>query len=40
MPAAINIIQREDKVTSFRKEVAAKSLKTSFKLEGLTNYES
>jgi gag-polypeptide of LTR copia-type len=39
-PAAINITQREDKVTSFKKEVAAKSLKTSFKLEGSTNYES
>jgi hypothetical protein len=40
MPAAINITQREDKVASFKKEVAAKSLKTSFKLEGSTNYES
>jgi hypothetical protein len=39
-PAAINITQREDKVASFKKEVAAKSLKTSFKLEGSTNYES
>lgn len=39
MPAIINIIQREDKVTSFRKKVAAKSLKISFKLEGLINYK-
>jgi hypothetical protein len=39
-PAAINITQREDKVASFKKEVVAKSLKTSFKLEGSTNYES
>jgi hypothetical protein len=39
-PAAIQITQREDKVASFKKEVAAKSLKTSFKLEGSTNYES
>jgi hypothetical protein len=36
MPAAINITQHEDKVASFKKEVAAKSLKTSFKLEGST----
>ncbi len=39
-PAAFNITQREDKVVSFKKEVAAKSLKMSFKLEGSTNYES
>jgi hypothetical protein len=40
MPAAIHIIQREDKVISFKKEVATKNLKISFKLEGSTNYES
>jgi hypothetical protein len=40
MPAVINIIQRKDKVTSFRKEVTTKSLKISFKLEGLINYKS
>ena len=39
-PAPIQIAQREDKVASFKKEVVAKSLKTSFKLEGSTNYES
>ena len=39
-PAAIKITQHEDKVASFKKEVAAKSLKMSFKLEGSTNYES
>src|SRR5579859_3097982 len=38
--APFQMIQREDKVASFKKEVAAKNLRTSFKLEGLTNYES
>jgi hypothetical protein len=40
MPAAMSITQREDKVGSFKKEVAANALKTSFKLEGSSNYES
>ena len=35
-PAAIKITQRKDKVISFKKEVATKSLKISFKLEGST----
>jgi hypothetical protein len=39
-PAAIQITQREDKVAAFKKEVASKNLRTSFKLEGSTNYES
>jgi hypothetical protein len=39
-PAAIQITQCEDKVASFKKEVASKNLKTSFKLEGSSNYES
>jgi len=39
-PAAFNITQREDKVVSFKKEVAAKSLKMSFKLEESINYKS
>jgi hypothetical protein len=40
MPAIINIIQREDKIASFKKEIIIKSLKISFKLKGLLNYES
>jgi hypothetical protein len=39
-PAAFNITQKEDKVASFKKEVVAKGLRTSFRLEGSSNYES
>ena len=39
-PAAIQITQRENKVADFKKEVVAKNLKTSFKLEGSNNYEA
>lgn len=39
-PAAIQITQREDKVASFKKEVASKNLRMSFKLEGSNNYEA
>jgi hypothetical protein len=38
-PAAIQITQKEDKVAAFKKEVASKNLRTSFKLEGPSNYE-
>jgi len=40
MPATIQITQKEDKVIAFKKEVASKNLRMSFKLKGLSNYES